>query len=95
MITRNKSRLLIGTILLTFSLSLWALSYSPDTWSTCLDDSAEYFDGTPAPLSGYCNVVDTAIIENNEVEITHCQSSRAMSAGRCTANGSLRADTMD
>lgn len=91
----NKSKLLIGIILLTFSISLWALSYSPDTWSTCLDETATYLDGTPAPLSGYCNVVDTAIIENNEVEITQCQPSGAIFAPRCSGNGPLRADIMN
>ena len=82
-------------LLLTFSISLLAFSYRPDTWSTCLDDTATYLDRTEAPVSGYCNIVGTQVIEGSDVDIMNCEHTGSMFAPDCTGNGILSADAMD
>lgn len=93
---RTKSKLLIGMLLLTFSISLWAFNYRPDTWSTCLDDTAEFLDETEAPVTGYCTIDGTGFIENSEVDITRCKPEGGLwDEPNCTGNGALSADIMD
>jgi len=91
---RTKSKLLIGMLLLTFSISLLAFSYRPDTWSTCLDETAIYLDGTEAPLIGYCDFAGYEWMENHEVETTKCQPTGS-DEPNCPGNGALIAVTLD
>ncbi len=71
------------------SFSAYAFSYMPDTWSTCMDDTAQFQDGTSAPAGGNCNDVGSGIVDGVVVNMLQCQSQAGNSpldGGSCTGN---------
>lgn len=82
---KKVSVLIFACVVLGFSA--YAFSYMPDTWSTCMDDTAQFQDGSPAPASGHCNPNGTGIVQGVVVDMMQCQSQSAMgSSGSCTGN---------
>lgn len=82
-----KKRIFYLLVLLVISISVFAFNYSPDTWTTCLDETAAFADGTSAPVTGYCNWVGTGIQDGQEVDLTQCQSSSGgFGEANCTGN---------
>lgn len=89
-----KKKIYVFVALMSASVSVLAFTHAPDTWTYCMDDSATYVNGgESAPVSGYCNIVDERVMENNLVFISSCESTGGMwDAPTCTGNGALHAD---
>ncbi len=89
----RKTFLLMSAVTLV-SFSAWAFGFQPDSYTTCLDNSATFLDGTQAPATGSCNITGEQWIEFEQdvMTITECQSAGPGVAGDCTGNGALHAD---
>ena len=82
-----KKKLYSIVALLFVTYSVWAYSYNPDTYTSCLDDTAQFQDGTQAPVTGYCNITGSGIMDGVEVTLKKCESSSVGPGGaNCTGN---------
>ena len=87
-----KKKIYVLMTMLFVSYSVYSFVYRPDTWTTCLDESATFLDGAEASVTGSCVYVGQRMEEGFLVDVTQCRLPGEGMSTNCTGNGVLRAD---
>lgn len=91
----NFKRRIWAVVLFTIvALSVYAMSYQPDEWTYCLDQTAEFVsEGTPT-ATGVCVYIGEYDSPEGKVDLTQCQN-EGFGASGCTGNSLIPFASID